>query len=89
MTRARPVAPVRGCAREIGERRLPLRVVIADIAPLAATGDGVIQVARGRMLTRDDVERTVLHEIEGHAAPSVRAAALPARDLRDRDRERG
>ncbi|WP_438029411.1 tyrosine/phenylalanine carboxypeptidase domain-containing protein [Sorangium sp. So ce233] len=63
--------------REIGARRLPLRVVIADIAPLAATGDGVIQVARGRMLTRDDVERTVLHEIEGHAAPGVRAAALP------------
>ncbi|AUX41895.1 hypothetical protein SOCE26_033200 [Sorangium cellulosum] len=63
--------------REIGAQRLPLRVVIADIAPLAATGDGVIQVARGRMLTRDDVERTVLHEIEGHAAPSVRAAALP------------
>ncbi|WP_437818775.1 tyrosine/phenylalanine carboxypeptidase domain-containing protein [Sorangium sp. So ce1078] len=63
--------------REIGARRLPLRVVIADIAPLAATGDGVIQVARGRMLTRDDVERTVLHEIEGHAAPSIRAAALP------------
>ncbi|WP_437626314.1 tyrosine/phenylalanine carboxypeptidase domain-containing protein [Sorangium sp. So ce1151] len=62
---------------EIGARRLPLRVVIADIAPLAATGDGVIQVARGRMLTRDDVERTVLHEIEGHAAPGVRAAGLP------------
>ncbi|HTN88893.1 MAG TPA: tyrosine/phenylalanine carboxypeptidase domain-containing protein [Sorangium sp.] len=63
--------------REIGARRLPLRVVIADIAPLAATGDGVIQIARGRMLTRDDVERTVLHEIEGHAAPGVRAAGLP------------
>lgn len=63
--------------REIGARRLPLRVVIADIAPLAATGDGVIQIARGRMLTREDVERTVLHEIEGHAAPGLRAAALP------------
>lgn len=72
-----PLSLLSRMRREIGERRLPLRVVIADIAPLAATGDGVIQVARGRMLTRDDVERTVLHEIEGHAAPSVRAAALP------------
>jgi hypothetical protein len=63
--------------REIGALRLPLRVVVADIAPLAATGDGVIQIAAGRMLTREDVERTVLHEIEGHAAPSNRAAALP------------
>lgn len=63
--------------RQVGALRLPLRVVVADIAPLAATGDGVIQIAAGRMLTREDVERTVLHEIEGHAAPSARAAALP------------
>ncbi|MCC6556072.1 MAG: DUF1704 domain-containing protein [Polyangiaceae bacterium] len=62
--------------QEVGARRLPLRVVVLDIAPLAAIGDGVIQVAAGRMVTREDVERTVLHEIEGHAAPAARAARL-------------
>lgn len=60
----------------IGARRLAARVVVLDIAPLAATGDGVIQVASGRFLTREDVERTVLHELDGHAAPSARAAGL-------------
>ncbi|MGK4005672.1 tyrosine/phenylalanine carboxypeptidase domain-containing protein [Sorangium sp. So ce1036] len=72
-----PSSLVSRMRREIGAQRLPLRVVVTEIAPLAATGDGVIQVAKGRMITREDVERTVLHEIEGHAAPSVRAAALP------------
>ena len=61
---------------EVGARRLPVRVVVVDIAPLAATGDGAIQVAAGRLVTREDVERTVLHEIEGHAAPAARAAGL-------------
>jgi hypothetical protein len=62
---------------EVGARRLPVRVVVVDIAPLAATGDLAIQVAAGRLVSREDVERTVLHEVEGHAAPQVRAAAMP------------
>lgn len=63
--------------RAVGTRRLPLRVVIVrDLAPLAATGDGFVQVAAGRSITVRDVARTVLHEIEGHAAPSQRAKAL-------------
>jgi hypothetical protein len=62
----------------IGAHKLPLRlVVLRDLAPLAATGEGVIQVAAGRMLSLRDVERTVLHEIEGHALPSERARILP------------
>ncbi len=63
----------------IGERRLPARVVVvAGIAPLAATGDGVVQVAAGRRVTVADVERTVVHEVEGHLIPAhdARSKAL-------------
>lgn len=64
--------------RAVGERRLPLRVIVTrDLAPLAATGDGFIQVAAGRLVSPRDVARTVLHEIEGHAIPSARAKELP------------
>ncbi|APR80078.1 Hypothetical protein A7982_05425 [Minicystis rosea] len=60
---------------EIGKRRLPLRVVVKDnIASLAATGDGFVQVIAGKMLAMRDVERTVLHEIEGHVEPRVAAS---------------
>jgi hypothetical protein len=63
---------------EIGRRRLPLRVVVKEnIASLAATGDGFVQVAAGKLVTRRDVERTVLHEVDGHAAPRVLAADVP------------
>ncbi len=62
---------------EIGARRWPIRVIPTDrMAALAATGDGVILVARGRSLTVRDVERTVLHELDGHAAPREQAARL-------------
>jgi len=60
---------------EIGRARLPLRVVVKEnLASLAATGDGFVQVIAGRLLTRRDVERTVLHEIAGHVEPRLRAA---------------
>ncbi|MDC0747119.1 tyrosine/phenylalanine carboxypeptidase domain-containing protein [Polyangium mundeleinium] len=62
---------------EIGARRLPFRVVVVrDLSSLAATGEGVVQVAAGRAMTRADVERTVLHEIEGHVLPRCRAAGM-------------
>jgi hypothetical protein len=62
---------------EVGRRRLPFRVVVAEgLAPLAATGDRTIWVTTGRALASADVERTVLHEIEGHALPRARAASL-------------
>jgi hypothetical protein len=62
---------------EIGKHRLPFRVVVsASLAPLAATGDRVILVAAGRAIAHVDVERTVLHEVEGHVRPRLRASTL-------------
>lgn len=59
---------------EVGRLRLPFSVVVQPtLAPLAATGDGVLLVASGRPLSVLDVERTVLHEIEGHVLPRVAA----------------
>jgi hypothetical protein len=52
-------------------------VTQASLAPLAATGDGVILVAPGRPVAAEDAARTVLHEIEGHARPRARAAEVP------------
>jgi hypothetical protein len=63
--------------RAVGARRLPLRVVVMrELSPLAATGEGFVQVAAGRMIAPRDVARTVLHEVEGHAAPGERARTL-------------
>jgi len=63
---------------EVGRLRLPFTVVTqASLAPLAATGDGVILVAPGRRVTHEDTARTVLHEIEGHAHPRARAREVP------------
>jgi hypothetical protein len=65
-------------ASEVGRKRLPMRVFAqAGMASLAATGDGVILVAQNRWLSRRAVERTVLHEIEGHALPRARAQGAP------------
>lgn len=62
---------------EIGRRKLPLRVVVREnLASLAATGDAHVQVIAGCPLSTRDVERTVMHEIEGHAEPRARAAAM-------------
>lgn len=62
---------------ELGTRRLPFRVVtVRDLSALAATGESVVQVVMGRSVTRGDVERTVLHEIEGHVLPRCRAGAI-------------
>lgn len=58
---------------EIGRLRLPMRVVVnANLASLAATGDRTVHVAAGRQMSPRDVERTVLHEIEGHVLPRLR-----------------
>ncbi len=61
--------------QEIGRRRLPFSVVAQrSLLPLAATGERTIWIAAGRPVSHEDVERTVLHEIEGHARPRARAA---------------
>jgi hypothetical protein len=60
---------------EIGKRRLPFRVVVSpSLSALAATGERAVYVAAGRAIARVDVERTVLHELEGHARPRFRAS---------------
>jgi hypothetical protein len=65
-------------SNEVGRHKLPIRVYVrAGMASLAATGDGVILVAAAKLLAPRDVERTVLHEIEGHALPRVRASRAP------------
>lgn len=65
-------------AREVGRKRLPMRVFAQPgMASLAATGDGVILVAQHKWLSRRDIERTVVHELEGHALPRARAARAP------------
>jgi hypothetical protein len=59
---------------EVGRRHLPFTVVAQPtLAPLAATGDGVILVAPGRPVTDEEATRTVLHEVDGHACPRTRA----------------
>jgi hypothetical protein len=63
---------------EIGQRRLPMRVVVQPgLASLAATADGAIVVAAGRPMGTRDVARTVLHEVEAHALPRIRAIEQP------------
>ncbi len=58
----------------VGSLRLPFTVVATPwLAPLAATGERVILVTTDRLVPAEDAERTVLHEIEGHARPRARA----------------
>jgi len=59
---------------EVGRLRLPFTVVTqATLAPLAATGDGVVFVAPGRPVTEEEATRTVLHEVVGHVCPRARS----------------
>ncbi len=60
---------------EVGRERVGVAVVVAPLAALAATGRGVIFVARGRRMSAHAVRRTVLHEVHGHALPRWRAAS--------------
>jgi len=60
---------------EVGRLYLPFAVVVQpSLAALAATGERHILIAANRACTREDVERTVMHEIEAHAIPRTRAA---------------
>jgi hypothetical protein len=65
-----PTSLVSRLRQELGRRRLPLRVLVSrNLASLAATGEGFVQIVAERALSPRDVERTVLHEIEGHVLP--------------------
>jgi hypothetical protein len=69
-----PSSLIASMRQAIGERRLPFRVLArADLATLAATADGVIFVRRRTAHTAEEAARIVVHEIEGHALPRVRA----------------
>lgn len=60
---------------EVSRLGLPFAVVVQpSLSALAATGERYILVAAGRMTRPEDVERTVMHEIEAHAIPRTRAA---------------
>jgi hypothetical protein len=60
--------------QELGARKLPFAVrVVPGLSALAATGETYVLVASGRPTRPEDVERTVLHEVEGHVLPRVRA----------------
>jgi hypothetical protein len=60
---------------EVGRLALPFAVVVQpSLSALAATGERHILIAAGRMTRHEDVERTVMHEIEAHAIPRTRAA---------------
>ncbi len=60
---------------EVSRLGLPFAVVVQpSLSALAATGESHILIAAGRMTRHEDVERTVMHEIEAHAIPRTRAA---------------
>lgn len=57
----------------ISELRLPVRILVRErVGSLAAAGDGVVIVAQGRRVSREEVARVVLHEVEGHVLPRER-----------------
>ena len=74
-----PRSLVRRARDEIGRLRLPVRIkVVASLAPLAAAGERLLQVAAARDVSQVDVARTVMHEVHGHLLPMHRAAVLGA-----------
>jgi Domain of unknown function (DUF1704) len=81
-----PRAPDSLCnvlAREIGRRRLPLRLeLVPDLASRAACGDGVIFVGAGQRLTAAEARRVSVHELLGHALPRLEASTHPLGLLR-------
>jgi len=71
---ADPLSLVQRMRAEVGRRRIPFQVQVArGLSALAATGPHAIFVAPGRTMSDAAVERTVLHEVQGHALPRARA----------------
>lgn len=61
--------------RRVGSLRLPVRVeVVPDlVSTAAATNDGRLWIRAGAEHTDVEVERLVVHELEGHVLPRLRA----------------
>jgi hypothetical protein len=73
-----PGSLVHRLREEIGRHKAPFVVRTSPgLTALAATGERHVIVAEGRRVSRDDVERTVVHEIHGHVLPRARAAREP------------
>jgi hypothetical protein len=73
-----PASLFSAMSREAGRFKLPVRVLVQPgLASLAATADGAILVTADKWLGCRDVERTVLHEIAGHALPRAKASMQP------------
>jgi hypothetical protein len=69
-----PQSLISSMRRAVGRLRLPLRVEVrTNQVAAAATGDGWIAVRPQIMHRERDVARIVLHEIEAHALPRIRA----------------
>lgn len=68
---------------QLGQLRVPFRVqVVRELASYAATGEGVIFVRAGALLSRAAGTRIARHEVLAHALPRVRARAHPLGLLR-------
>lgn len=62
--------------RTVANERLSFRVATSEsLVSAAATGEGVIWVASGSWIYREEVPRIVVHEVFGHAWPRARAAS--------------
>jgi len=69
-----PASLVSSLRRTIDTLRLPVRVTVSpDLVSAAATADAVIFVRTGLLHSQRQVKRIVVHEIEGHALPRLRA----------------
>lgn len=64
--------------RRLDELGLAARVELrSELAATAAVGEGVVYVARGAELRADQIDRIVVHEVEAHLAPRLRALRQP------------
>jgi len=61
--------------RAVGSLRLPVRIELVPdlVSAAAATNDGRLWVRAGVLHTDTEVKRIVLHELEGHVLPRLRA----------------
>ncbi|HEY3497632.1 MAG TPA: tyrosine/phenylalanine carboxypeptidase domain-containing protein, partial [Polyangiaceae bacterium] len=80
---ADPASLARVLARRARELGLPLRVEVrASQLATAATGEGIVVVRPGVMLSAAAGERIAVHELLGHALPRARALHAPFRLFR-------
>jgi hypothetical protein len=73
-----PNSLVRLIDRELGSQRSAVRVELRrELASIAASGDGVIYVRPGMLLSAREAERIAHHEVYAHALPRIAARSQP------------